>query len=313
LGNIPVSNGLIFAANNKNKLMNIILGASGQVGGAVVANLKEKSEPVKGVIHDSKKAVDIEKQGATVAIADAFDLPSLTEAFKDGTTLFALMPENEKSDDILGDTKKILENYRKAIEASSIKKVVGLSSMGAQYSSGTGNLLMLHMLEHAFEGLDVKTTFIRPAYFFSNWMIYLNVVKEKGILPTLFPVDLAIPMISPLDVGKNAADIITMEDTAGKIYEVKGPILYSSKDVASAFAVAIGKEVTAAQTPRDEWETALHGAGFSKDAIKNFIAMTDAIIEGKLLKGGTTGITTLTGKTTLQQYILDAVNQAAEV
>jgi uncharacterized protein YbjT (DUF2867 family) len=81
LGNIPVSNGLIFAANNKNKLMNIILGASGQVGGAVVANLKEKGEPVKGVIHDSKKAADIEKQGATVAIADAFDLPSLTEAF----------------------------------------------------------------------------------------------------------------------------------------------------------------------------------------------------------------------------------------
>ncbi|MDB5060903.1 MAG: NmrA family protein [Mucilaginibacter sp.] len=293
--------------------MNIILGASGQVGGAVVANLKEKNEPVKGIIRDTQKAKNIEKQGAAVAVADVFDQPSLTEAFKDGTTLFALIPPNGKSDDILGDTKKTLENYRKAVQTSSIKKIIGLSSMGAQYSSGTGNLLMLHMLEHAFEGLDVKTTFIRPAYYFSNWMIYINVVKEKGILPTFFPVDLAIPMISPLDVGKNAADIITMEDTAGKIYEVKGPILYSSKDVASAFAVAIGKEVTAVQTPRDEWETALHGAGFSKDAIKKFIEMTDAVIEGKLLKGGTTGVTTLTGKTTLQQYILDAVNQAAEV
>jgi uncharacterized protein YbjT (DUF2867 family) len=293
--------------------MNIILGASGQVGGAVIVTLKEKGEPIKGIIRDSKKAADIEKRGAVAAVADIFDESSLIEAFKDGTTLFALMPVNATSDDILGDTKKILENYRKALETSSIKKVVGLSTMGAQYSSGTGNLSMLYLLEHAFEGLDVKTTFIRPAYFFSNWMMYLNVVKEKGILPTFFPLDLAIPMISPLDVGKNAADIITMEDTAGKIYEVKGPILYSSKDVASAFAVALGKEVTAVQTPRDEWEKALHEAGFSEDAIKNFIEMTDAIIEGKLLKGGTTGITTLTGKTTLQQYILDAVNQAAEV
>jgi uncharacterized protein YbjT (DUF2867 family) len=292
--------------------MNIILGASGQVGGAVVVTLKEKGEPIKGIIRDSKKAADIEKRGAVAAVADIFDESSLIEAFKDGTTLFALMPVNATSDDILGDTKKILENYRKALETSSIKKVVGLSTMGAQYSSGTGNLSMLYLLEHAFEGLDVKTTFIRPAYFFSNWMMYLNVVKEKGILPTFFPLDLAIPMISPLDVGKNAADIITMEDTAGKIYEVKGPILYSSKDVASAFAVALGKEVTAVQTPRDEWKKALHEAGFSEDAIKNFIDMTTAIIEGKLLKGGTTGITTLTGKTTLQQYILDAVNQAAE-
>jgi uncharacterized protein YbjT (DUF2867 family) len=304
-------NGLVFAANNKIKPMNIILGASGQVGGAVVINLREKGEPVKGIIRDSKKAVDVEKRGATVAVADVFNQPSLTEAFKDGTTLFALIPENGKSDDILGDTKKILENYRKAVEASSIKKIVGLSTMGAQYNEGTGNLLMLHMLEHAFEGMDLKTTFIRPAYYFSNWMIYLNVVKEKGILPTFFPVDLAIPMISPLDVGKNAADIITMEDTAGKIYEVKGPILYSSKDVASAFAVALGKEVTAVQIPRNEWENALQEAGFSDDATKNFIDMTTAIIEGKL-KGETTGVTTLTGKTTLQQYILDAVNQAAE-
>lgn len=276
-----------------------------------MANLIEKGEPVKVVIRDSKKAADIEKQGATVAVADAFDLPALTEAFKDGTTLFVLTPESGESKDVLGDTKKILENYRKAVEASPIKKVIGLSSMGAQYSEGTGNLLMSYMLEHAFEGMDVKTTFIRPAYYFSNWMMYLDVAKQKGILPTFFPVDLAIPMISPLDTGKNAADIITMEGTAGKIYELKGPILYSSKDVASAFAVALGKEVTAVQTPRDEWGTALRGAGFSEDAINNFIDMTTAVVEGKL-KNETTGVTTLTGKTTLQQYILDAVNQAAE-
>jgi uncharacterized protein YbjT (DUF2867 family) len=292
--------------------MNIILGASGQVGGAVVANLSEKGEPVKGIIRDTKKTTNIEKQGATIAVADVFDQPSLTEAFKDGTTLFALIPGNGKSDDILGDAETIIENYRKAVETSSIKKVVGLSSMGAQYSSGTGNLLMLYMLEHAFEGLNVKTTFIRPAYFFSNWMMYLNIVKETGILPTFFPVDLAIPMISPLDVGKNAADIITLEDTAGKVYEVKGPILYSSKDVASAFAVALGKEVTAVQIPRNEWEKTLQEVGFSADATKNFIDMTTAIIEGKL-KSETTGVTTLTGKTTLQQYILEAINQAAEV
>ena len=292
--------------------MNIILGASGQVGGAVVANLIEKGEPVKGVIRDSKKAADIEKQGATVTVADAFDLPALTEAFKDGTTLFVLTPESGESKDVLGDTKKILENYRKAVETSPIKKVVGLSSMGAQYSEGTGNLLMSYMLEHAFDGMDIKTTFIRPAYYFSNWLMYLDVVKEKGVMPTFFPVDLAIPMISPLDAGKNAADIITMEGTAGKIYELKGPILYSSKDVASAFAVALGKEVTAIQTPRDEWGAALQGVGFSEDAINNFIDMTTAVVEGKL-KDETTGVTTLTGKTTLQQYILDAVNQAAEV
>ena len=291
--------------------MNVILGASGQVGAALAINLIRKGQPVKGVIRDDKKAARLKKHGADIAIADAFDLPALTKAFKGGSALFALTPENGGSTDVLGDTKKILANYRKALETSSIKKLVGLSSMGAQLDKGTGNLLMSYLLEHAFEGLDMEITFIRPAYYYSNWMMYLDTVKEKGILPTFYPVDLAIPMISPLDVARYAAEIIQMQDSAGKIYEIKGPILYSSKDVASAFAVVLGKEVTAVQTPRSQWEEVLKNTGFTPDAIKNFIEMTDVVIEGKV-KTEENSVVTLTGKTTLQQYILDAVHQAVE-
>ena len=53
--------------------MNIISGASGQVGAAVAADLVKKGLPVKGIIRDEKKAVELRKIGADVAIGDVHD------------------------------------------------------------------------------------------------------------------------------------------------------------------------------------------------------------------------------------------------
>jgi uncharacterized protein YbjT (DUF2867 family) len=280
--------------------MYIITGASGRVGSAVVANLIKKGKAVKGIIRDEKKADKLKQQGAEVAIADAFDLQALTEATKDGSALFAITPETGKNDDVIAGTKKILENYRKAVESSSIKKVVGLSSMGAQYNKNSGNLLMSYLLEHAFEGLDVQATFIRPAYYFSNWMMSLPLIKEKGILSTFYPIEMKIPMVSPMDVAAYSQDILTKDDNEGKIYELLGPE-YSSADVAEAFANTLGREVKAQQIPRDQWEKTLSETGFSPDGIKNFVEMTELVVSGKT-KPEANGTTILRAGTTLQEY-----------
>ncbi|PWV48913.1 NmrA family NAD(P)-binding protein [Chitinophaga sp. S165] len=286
--------------------MHVILGASGQVGSGVVTHLIENGESVKGIVRDEKKAAVLEKSGAAVAIADANDLPSLVAAFQDCSTLFALTPESGHERNVIGQTKDILENYRKALANSPIKKVVGLSSMGASHETGTGNLVMSYLLEHAFTGMPVKQIFVRPAYYFSNWMMYLGTVMEKGILPTFFPVDLAIPMISPEEVSAFVANVIQTEEEDGKIFELTGPAAYSSKDVAKAFSDALGKEVTAEQIPKEQWDSTLREIGFTPDAVKNFIEMTDAVINGKTTadKDGTVQVKV---KTTLQEYILQHV------
>lgn len=286
--------------------MDIIMGASGRVGSAIVANLIKKGRNVKGIVRNNEKAEPLTKQGADFAIADAFNLSALTEAIKDGTTLFIITPETGKGDDVMGDTKKMLENIRKAIEKSTIKKIVGLSSMGAQYDKGTGNLLMSYLLEQEFKHTEVEQTFIRPAYYLSNWLAYLPVVKDMGTLPTFYPVDLSIPMISPMDVAEFAADIIASNHSGGKIYEIFGPAEYSSADVAKAFAEALHTDVKARQIPRSKWDDTLRKIGFSDDAIKNFIEMTEKVISGNV-HAENNGTITLNGKTSLMQYINQAV------
>jgi uncharacterized protein YbjT (DUF2867 family) len=285
--------------------MYVILGASGQVGSAIVDHLLAKKLTVKAVIHNPEKASEIKAKGAEVAVADAMDLNSLIEAFKDGDTLFAITPETFKNEDVLGETKTMLENYKQAIKASGIKKIVGLSSIGAQYSEGTGNLLMSYMLEHAFTDLTIPQTFVRPAYYYSNWLAQLPEVKKSGILPTFYPTDLALPMASPMDVASFVAEVL-VKDNESKIYEIVGPEKLSSDDVAAAFGEVLGKTVKAKQIPREEWDPTLQEIGFSPDARKNFIDMIQTVVDGRT-DPENSGTTLVKLKTRISEYFENAL------
>lgn len=215
-----------------------------------------------------------------VVEADYTSASALTEAFSGGSTVFLLTPEDPKAKDLISETKHILENYRTAIAKNDIKKIVGLSSMGAHYHQGTGNLVMSHLLEHAFTGLPIEQVFIRPAYYYSNWLGHIDTIRKEGILPTFFPLDMQLPMISPLDVAQFIATSIITPVQPGT-YEIMGPKQYSSTNVADAFGDLLGREVTAKQLPKSSWEETLLGTGFSKNAAHAFMEMTAAVIDGK--------------------------------
>ncbi len=290
--------------------MNTILGASGQGGSAVVSNLLKFPEPVKGVVRDKKKANDLKNRGAAVAIADIHDESALAKSFRDTTSVLVLTPESGKEKDVLGDMRDVIGNYRSAIEKSPIKKIFGISSIGAQHRSGTGNIQMSYMLEHAFEGLAAQQIFIRPSYYFSNWMPYLDTIKKDHVLPTFFPPDLAMPMISPMDVAEIIARLMTEQavQESHAVYELEGPKWINSNDVAKSFSQALHLDVKARQIPRNEWESTMKSMDFSDDGARNFIEMTEAVINGKVMPENENTIK-MRGKTTFDEYLQDVLSE----
>jgi uncharacterized protein YbjT (DUF2867 family) len=282
--------------------MNIILGATGQVGSAIVDNLVENGLPVKVVLRNNEKADKFKKRGTEVAIADYFDLDALKDAIRDGDLIFLLTPENGTSNDVLGDTEKLLANYHKAIEESNIKSLIGLSSIGAQFNKGTGNLLMSNMLEYKFLDLKINKVFIRPAYYYSNWLMSLDMVKENGILPSLYPTDLKFNMISPNDVAKFVADKIESGIDQSGLIEIVGPKKYSANDIANEMGKALNKEISTYEIPRKEWNGMMKGIGFSDDATKNFIEMTELVASGKAEPEGK-GQNPIAMDTTFEEYL----------
>lgn len=282
--------------------MNIILGATGQVGAAIVENLTGKGLPVRAVVRNAEKAGELKRKGAEVAIADYFDLSALTKAMKDGDLLFLLTPETVTSNDVLGDTEKLLENYHRAIAGSQIKSLIGLSSIGAQFSSGTGNLLMSNMLENKFADLNIRQVFVRPAYYYSNWMMSLDMVRESGMLPAFYPASLKFHMISPFDVAGYVADLIESGINQTGITEITGPVKYSPNDIAQCMGAFLNKEVQTYEIPEDEWAGIMKDIGFSDDATRNFIDMARLVASGKAEPEGKGQNPVLMG-TTFEAYL----------
>jgi uncharacterized protein YbjT (DUF2867 family) len=282
--------------------MNVILGVSGRVGSRIVDFLLQKKAPVRGVIRNAGKADELKRIGADVRIADYYDLNALKESVKGGSVVFVLTPEPPDSTDILGDTRKLVENYRQAVESSQVKKIIGLSSIGADLEGDTGNLQMSNILEHGFEGLPVQKIFIRPAYYFSNWLYSLPVIKENGVLPTFFPPDFKFPMASPIDVAEFISDIIVDDNKDSLIYEIEGPESYSSADVAKAFSELLPGKIEIQQIPKADWKNTLLQSGFTNNVADNFIKMTETLINSNTSarKDGTTVVKL---KTTLKEYL----------
>ncbi|MBC8137967.1 MAG: NAD(P)H-binding protein [Fibrella sp.] len=283
-------------------MLNIILGASGRVGSAVVDHLQTQNTPVKAVVHTDDRVEIFKQKGVPVVVADSFQLSDLQTAFVDGNTVFVLTPETGDSNDVIGDTEAILANYRTAIESSPIEKIVGLSSVGAQFP--VGNLKMSYLLERAFTNMKAQSIFVRPGYYFSNWLSFVPQAKEQGILPTFYPVDLKIPMTSPSDVAEFVANIMTTTIEGSPIYELEGPDWYSSNDVADALGEVLKRDVNVEQIPEEKWHEQLRQIGFTEDAIKNFIAMTELVADGKAQPERNGRLPAKT-KTTLQQYLSD--------
>ena len=259
--------------------MNIILGASGQVGSNLTKRLLDKGMSTIAVVRNPEKVKD---EKFRVRQADLLNLDQVVNAFKGGTSAFLLTPENPSSDDIIRDTKKIIENYGKAVEKNKIQRIVCLSCIGAHIEGKTGNIIMSRLLEKQFDNLNIEKIIIRPSYYFSNWLGYVSTIEQYGVLPTFFPEDLKVEMHSPIDLADFIADIMVKPIGQAKtiVYELVGPTKYSSFDIAKTFSTLFKKDVSTQSITSDKWKETLLSVGFTNNTADNLCDMTKAVVDG---------------------------------
>ena len=259
--------------------MCIIIGASGRVGSQLIHHLTKSGITAIAVARDPDRIAD---KNIQVRKADLLDTGQVIEAFRGTTTAFLITPENPVTEDIMGDTRIILNNYREAVEANHIRRVVLLSCVGAHVEGNTGNILLSRLLEDTFSDADIEKVIIRPSYYYSNWLGYMETAEQQGVLPTFFPEKLKIEMHSPHDLAAFVAGVMNSPSNQEKkqLYELAGPVKLSPADVATAFSSLLKKEVTAQSISPDQWKETLLSVGFTENTAVNLIDMTQAVIDG---------------------------------
>lgn len=283
--------------------MYVIMGGTGHVGSATAEALLARGAAVTLVTRSADRAEEWRAKGADIAEADVEDVASLRAAFRRGRRALLLNPPADTTTDTDAVERRTVAKILAALEGSGLEKVVAESTGGAQPGDRIGDLNVLWELEEGLRAQAIPAAINRAAYYMSNWDGQLDAVRRTGKLQTLFPADLALPMVAPHDLGQAVATRLSSSlDDAGVRY-VEGPRLYTSDDVARAFSQALGRPVEVEVTPRDRWKQAFLGLGFSDVAAESYARMTAVAVDS----GFDVSDDPLRGTTTLDAYIRDLV------
>ncbi|MEH1917516.1 NmrA family NAD(P)-binding protein [Nostoc sp.] len=262
--------------------MHIILGGNGHVGSAVAQTLLSQGEPVTIVSRSSASIPEWQKRGAMVEVVDALHTVELRRVFAKGKRLFLLNPPADPATDTDVEERKSLASILEAIRDSGLEKIVAESTYGAQPGSQIGDLGVLYEMEQQLAAQSIPFSIIRAAYYMSNWDFSLQSAKQDGVIHTFFPTDLALPMVAPRDIGQLAARLMTEPIENTGLHNIEGPEIYSSLNVAQAFAKVLQKPVKVVETPRDQWIKTMGNMGFSNSAAASFSKMTTLAIKGEM-------------------------------
>jgi len=279
--------------------MFIILGGTGRVGSAAAQALLDQGQPVTIVTRSAAQAGSWERRGAGAAVADVHDVDRLRAVFRRGRRAFLLNPSADVSTDTDVEERETVRCILAALDGSGLEKVVAESTYGAQPGERVGDLTVLYGLEQGLKAQPIPATIQRAGYYLSNWASSLEAVRGNGILPTMLPAGLRIPMVAPEDLGKAAARWLTEPAERTGLHYVEGPEPYSAAAVAAAFAAALGRPVEVEEIPREAWEETFRGLGFSEPAARSYARMTAAGVD----RGFEMPDQPVRGSVTLKDYI----------
>ena len=289
--------------------MYAIMGITGNVGGAVARALLAKGEKVRGIVRNSGKAAEWQKQGAELFKADYDDVDALTAAFTGVAGVFVMVPPNFAPAPGFPETKATLKVLHEALSRALPSKAVYLSSIGAEQTSGLGLITSSHLLEEALGDLPISHAFLRAAWFIENSAGDVASARNEGkIRFQLHPLDRKFPLIATADIGKAGAETLTQGWTGTRRIEVAGPEGYSPLDIADAFAKAVGRPVEAIAVPRAEWETLWVSQGMPEGRTAPRAEMVDAFNSG-WIHFGVPGTEHVVGATPLREVIAQLVTR----
>ena len=111
--------------------MYAITGITGQVGGEMARRLLAAGAPVRAVVRDGAKGAAWASQGCEVVLATMENAAALTTAFAGADGVFILPPSDFDPEQGYPEARTVIEAVRTALVAAKPRRVVCLSTIGA--------------------------------------------------------------------------------------------------------------------------------------------------------------------------------------
>jgi len=252
-----------------------ITGATGQLGRFVIEALLKKvpAEEIVAAVRTPAKAADLAAQGITVRQADYSQPETLRAAFA-GVDKLLLISGSE-----VGQREAQHKAVIEAAQAAGVGFIAYTSLLHADTSPlGLG-------VEHRATEALLKASGIPFALLRNGWYTENYAASITPALAHHAFIGAAgegrIASAARQDYAEAAAEVMSREDQAGKVYELAGDDSYTLAQFASEIAAQSGEKVDYVNLSQADFAAALKGAGLP-EGLAEMLADSDAGAE----KGG---------------------------
>ncbi|TPK94423.1 NmrA/HSCARG family protein [Mesorhizobium sp. B2-4-12] len=216
----------------------LVIGATGNVGSQVVAQLVGRGADVRALVRDPAKAKV--PAGVTVVRGDLLDVDSLRSAISGVSTLFLV------NGVVADEFTQALVALNVAREAG-IERIVYLSVIHSDLYANVPHFAGKFGVERMIEQMGLNATILRPAYFINNDVAIKDVITGHGIYP--MPIgSKGLAMVDIRDVGEIAAiELVRREKASMPLpldrINVVGPDTLTGEDVAAIWTEVLGRTI----------------------------------------------------------------------
>ncbi|SIO87768.1 NAD(P)H-binding protein [Nocardiopsis sp. JB363] len=257
----------------------VVTTPTGNVGSRVLRLLLRAGVRPTLLLRDPDRLDPAVRERVDTVRGDQGDVDTVLRATRGADRLFWVDPPTTGDDPITGHAR-MGANAARAVEENGIGHTVFLSSVGAEKRHGAGEIDGLARTERALDATGANVLHLRCGYFFTNLLMELDSLRE-GVLPTLWPLDFAMPWVDPRDIGEVAAARLLAGGWSGRqVQAVHGPEDLSFSRVAEVLGSVLGREVRADRVPDDDVRAGLRSVGLSAGQVEGVVGMAAGLREG---------------------------------
>jgi uncharacterized protein YbjT (DUF2867 family) len=288
--------------------MFLVMGITGQVGGATARHLLARGKKVRALVRDRAKAASWAAQGVELVDGDWNDADTIARALDGVEGAFVMLPVVWTPSSDFKEAKGVIANFVRALTEVEPPRVVALSSMGAHRVQGLGMITALSLLEHGLRDLASPIAFVRAGGFFENFLFGLH-VAQGGTLPVFYnPTNRKSTMVATNDIGAEVATLLAGPAWSGRRVIELGSMV-SADEVAVQLGEVLQRDVKVFAVPRAGWSAAFEQFGIPKGQTAQAEAMYDAVNAG-WMELGVEGTEHVAG-TTSARDVFAAAHKAA--
>jgi uncharacterized protein YbjT (DUF2867 family) len=289
--------------------MYLVMGITGQVGGATARHLLKQGKQVRALVRDREKATKWADQGVELVDGDWNDATAIAAALKGVKGAFVMLPTVWVPSPDYREAKGVIANYVEALTKVVPPRVVALSSMGANRTSGLGLIMSSSLLEQGLRSLPSPVAIVRAGGFFENFLFGLQ-TGQGGTLPVFYnPTDRRSTMVATDDIGAEVATLLTGPTWSGQRVIELGSMV-SADEVAAQLGEVLKVDVKAFAIPRAGWAGAFEQFGIPKGLTGPAEETYDRINEG-WMELGVEGTEHVAG-TTSARGVFEAAQRAVK-